>query len=88
MSWDNPVSPIDAKNSFGFLVPFFWGQPGLLGDSVYNQDVLLFKLMTFWGVLLTEACYCLRLHGKQPKFDNNFDIRRQLDHFEYEMNRT
>ena len=23
MSWDNPVSPIDAKNSVGFLVPFF-----------------------------------------------------------------
>jgi hypothetical protein len=23
MSWDNPVSPIDAKNSIGFLVPFF-----------------------------------------------------------------
>ena len=22
-----------------------------------NQDVLLFKLLTFWGVLLTETCY-------------------------------
>ena len=29
------------------------------------QDVLLFKLLTFWGVLLTEACYCSRLYGKQ-----------------------
>ena len=36
MSWDNPVSPIDAKNSIGFFVQFFLGQPGLLGDSVYN----------------------------------------------------
>ena len=25
MSWDNPVSPIDAKNSIGFFVPFFGG---------------------------------------------------------------
>ena len=23
MSWDNPASPIDAKNSIGFFVPFF-----------------------------------------------------------------
>ena len=30
---DNPICPIDAKNSIGFLVPFFWGKPGLLGDS-------------------------------------------------------
>jgi hypothetical protein len=22
-----------------------------------NQDVLLFKLLTFWGVLLSETCY-------------------------------
>ena len=35
MSWDNPVSPIDAKNSIGFFVSFFLGQPGLLGDSEY-----------------------------------------------------
>ena len=33
MSWDNPVCPIDAKNSIGFFVVFFLGQPGLLGDS-------------------------------------------------------
>ena len=25
MSWDNPVSPIDAKNSIGFFVQFFLG---------------------------------------------------------------
>ena len=25
MLWDNLVSPIDAKNSIGFLVPFFLG---------------------------------------------------------------
>ena len=25
MSWDDPVSPIDAKNSNGFFVPFFLG---------------------------------------------------------------
>ena len=28
-----------------------------------NQDVLLFKLLTFFGVLLFEACYCLQLYG-------------------------
>ena len=28
-----------------------------------NQDVLLFKLLTFLGVLLTETCYCSRLYG-------------------------
>jgi len=33
MSWDNPLSPTDAKNSIGFIVPFFGGLPGLLGDS-------------------------------------------------------
>ena len=26
--------------------------------------------------------------NKHPKFNNNFDIRRQLEHLEYEMNRT
>ena len=26
--------------------------------------------------------------NKYPKFDNNFDIRRPLEHFKYEMNRT
>ena len=26
--------------------------------------------------------------NKHPKFDNNFDIRRQLEHFLYDMNRT
>ena len=34
MSWDNPISPIDAKNSIVFFVQFFLGQPGLVGDSV------------------------------------------------------
>ena len=34
MSWDNPVSPIDAKNSISFLVPFFRISPALLGGSV------------------------------------------------------
>jgi hypothetical protein len=24
MSWDNTVSPIDAKNSIGFWCNFFW----------------------------------------------------------------
>ena len=32
-----------------------------------NQDVLLFKLLNFFGVLLTEACYCLRLYGTYDK---------------------
>ena len=26
-----------------------------------NQNMLLFKLLTFLGLLLTEACYCLGL---------------------------
>ena len=34
MPWDNPVSPIDAKNSIGLFGAFYWGLPGLLGDSV------------------------------------------------------
>ena len=25
-----------------------------------NQDMILFKLLTFNGVLLTDACYCLQ----------------------------
>ena len=25
MSWHNPVSPIDVKNSIPFIVQFFWG---------------------------------------------------------------
>ena len=34
MSWDNPIFPIDTKNSIGFFGQFFLSQPGLLGDSV------------------------------------------------------
>ena len=26
--------------------------------------------------------------NKHPNFDANFDIRRQLEHYEYDMNRT
>ena len=26
--------------------------------------------------------------NKHPKFDDNFDIRQQLEHFKYEMNWT
>ena len=26
--------------------------------------------------------------NKHPKFDNNFDTQRQLEHFLYDMNRT
>ena len=26
--------------------------------------------------------------NKHPKFDNDFDIHRQLEHFKYDMNRT
>ena len=37
MSWVNPVSPIDAKNSIGFSVQFFSGLPGLVGDSVKDN---------------------------------------------------
>ena len=32
MSWDNPVSPIDAKNSIVFLDNLFW----VPGDGVQN----------------------------------------------------
>ena len=30
----------------------------------------------------------MRKYGKHQKFDNNFDIWRQLEQFEYDMNRT
>ena len=33
------------------------------GLHATNQDVLLIKLLSFFGVLLTEACYCSRLYG-------------------------
>ena len=41
MSWDNPVFPIDTKNSIGFFVQFFLSQPGLVGDS--GPIMLLFQ---------------------------------------------
>ena len=40
MSQDNPDFPIDAKNRIGFFVQFFWGQPGLVGDSVEFKQYL------------------------------------------------
>ena len=45
MLWDNLVFPIDTKNSIGFFVPFFWGQPGLVGDSVIplQSECFIFK---------------------------------------------
>ena len=33
MSWDNPVFPKAAKNSIGFLVPFFLSYPRVVGGS-------------------------------------------------------
>ena len=34
MSWDNPIFPRAAKNSIGFLVPFFLSYPRVVGGSV------------------------------------------------------
>ena len=36
MSLVNPVFPIDTKNSIGFIVHFFGGKAGLVGDSVHE----------------------------------------------------
>ena len=46
MSWDNPVSPIDAKNSIVLFVQFFWGQPGLVGDSDHSGQLPHLTQMT------------------------------------------
>ena len=40
------------------------------------------------SVLIEFGQSKLQKVNKHPKFDYNFDIRRQLEHFEYEMNRT
>ena len=39
LSWDNPVSPIDAKNSISFFVQFFRGYIRVLGGSVYMNTM-------------------------------------------------
>ena len=39
-----------------------------------NQYVLLFKLLTFWGVLLTETCYCSRLYGRSDILENSCNV--------------
>ena len=45
MSWANLVFPIDTKNSIGFFVQFFFGQPGLVGDSVHISNLSSIKLL-------------------------------------------
>ena len=40
LSWDNPVSPIDAENSISFFVQFFRGYIRVLGGSVYMNTTL------------------------------------------------
>ena len=42
MSWDNPVSPIDTKNSSGYLVHFFLAYPRVLGGSVNQAAAICF----------------------------------------------
>ena len=61
MSWDNPVSPIDAKNSIGFFVQFLLGQPGLLGDSVY-------------AYLLYDFLLIASLYKLNDSMTNNFNL--------------
>ena len=42
--------------------------------------------LQFCNLLLIEFAQAEQQNvNKHPKFDNNFDIRRQLEHFEYEM---
>ena len=41
MSWENPVLPVETKNSIGFFVQFFLSEPQLVGDSVKANPVQL-----------------------------------------------
>ena len=55
------------------------------------------KYLTNWPVHKLQICKSVLIEfepskeqevNKHPKFDNNFDIRRQLQHFKYDMDRT
>ena len=46
------------------------------------------KLQVCNLILILFAQAELQKVNKHPKFNNIFDIRCQLEHFEYEMNRT
>ena len=60
-----PKIPIGKVDGFGIRFDLLaW----IRYSSTYlfvatNQDLILIKLMTFFEVLLTEMCYCLRLYG-------------------------
>ena len=48
-----------------------------------NQDMLLFKLLSFWGVLLTETCYQTRRATARDftvpiKIADNFTIAKKI----------
>ena len=53
MSWDNSVSPIDAKNSIGFFCIIFLGYPGLVGDSVQNWPTIKAVCIQFFEPVIT-----------------------------------
>ena len=52
------------------------------------MDLPVCKLQVCNLVLIDFAQAELQKVNKHPKFDTNFDIQRQLDHLEYDMNRT
>ena len=52
--------------------------------DLYLMDWKACKLQVCNLVLIELAQAELEVN-KHPKFDNNFDFRRQLEHFEYEM---
>ena len=48
----------------------------------------VYKLQICKSVLIVFAPFRLQKVNKHPKINNNFDIRRQLKHYEYDMNCT
>ena len=73
MSWDNPISPIDAKNSIGVFLCHFLGvildggYPGLLGDCVYRitfQSETRATKIEFSQLVLTYSLSLTLLYAK------------------------
>ena len=61
-----------------------------------NQNCITDLSLTNWPVHKSQKCKSVLIEfapskqqnvNKHPKFNDNFDILRQLEHFEYEMNR-
>ena len=66
-------------------LPFFRNEVNLIKTDLYICNLWTGQFASYKSVIYLWFNLPKQNVNKHPKFEANFDIRRQLDYFEYEM---